>query len=257
MNLSLSPIKPLDAHFSSSLINPPSYNPVPWSLLEVHGDTCLCCIHNRTIIFGLRDELQYMFSYIENLFHHPTPMNTTPPPMWNEKSSHPLYYQNWVIHRVIFTRRFNHITIPHIESSIVSPPLQLNSWRLNHLSWYTNPCLSLCRSLNQRVWRYLPLLVYEVCVVYEDSSERECSFLKIQVCCVWRFKWTGVLVLEDSSVLRMKIQVNGSARSWRFKCGVYEDSSERECSFLKIQVLSSHHHLNPVNFITKCVFSTF
>ena len=81
LTLSLSPLTPLDAHFSSSPINPPSYNPVRWSLLEVHGNTCLCCIHNRTIIFGLRDELQYMFSYIENLFYHPTPMNTTPPPM--------------------------------------------------------------------------------------------------------------------------------------------------------------------------------
>lgn len=82
ITLSMSPITPLDAHFSSSPIQPPNYNPVPWSLLEAHGDTCLCCIHNRTIIFGLRDELQYMFSYIENLFHQPPPptTSTTPPP---------------------------------------------------------------------------------------------------------------------------------------------------------------------------------
>ena len=79
ITLSLSPITPLDAHFSPPSLNPPPYNPVPWSLLEAHGDTCLCCIHNRTIIFGLRDELQYMFSYIENMFHQPTPLNTTPP----------------------------------------------------------------------------------------------------------------------------------------------------------------------------------
>jgi hypothetical protein len=46
LTLSLSPLTPLDAHFSSSPINPPTYNPVPWSLLEAHGDTCLCCIHN-------------------------------------------------------------------------------------------------------------------------------------------------------------------------------------------------------------------
>jgi hypothetical protein len=57
ITLSLSPITPLDAQFSPSPLNPPNYNPVPWSLLEAHGDTCLCCIHNRTIIFGLRDEI--------------------------------------------------------------------------------------------------------------------------------------------------------------------------------------------------------
>ena len=69
LTLSLSPLTPLDAHFSSSPIVPPTYNPVPWSLLEARGDTCLCCIHNRTIVFGLRDEMQYMFSHIENLLH--------------------------------------------------------------------------------------------------------------------------------------------------------------------------------------------
>jgi hypothetical protein len=80
ITLSLSPLTPLDAHFSSSPINPPTYNPVPWSLLEANGDTCLCCIHNRTIVFGLRDEIQYMFSHIENMLHQPPTTNTTPPP---------------------------------------------------------------------------------------------------------------------------------------------------------------------------------
>ena len=81
ITLSLSPFTPLDAHFSSSPINPPNFNPVPWSLLEAHGDTCLCCIHNRTIVFGLRDEIHYMFSHIENLLHQqPTSTTTTPPP---------------------------------------------------------------------------------------------------------------------------------------------------------------------------------
>ena len=80
LTLSLSPLTPLDAHFSSSPINPPTYNPVPWSLLEAHGDTCLCCIHNRTSVFGLRDEIQYMFSHIENMLHQPPTTNTTPPP---------------------------------------------------------------------------------------------------------------------------------------------------------------------------------
>ena len=89
LTISLSPITPLDAHFSSSPIPPPLFvNPIPWSLLEAHGDTCLCCIHNRTIIFGLRDELQYMFSCIEYLLNNPpqpppqisTPNFPTPPP---------------------------------------------------------------------------------------------------------------------------------------------------------------------------------
>lgn len=80
--LTMSPFTPLEAHFSPPPPNnPPTYNPVPWSLLEAHGDTCLCCIHNRTIVFGLRDEIHYMFSHLENLLQ-PTnpPTNTTPPP---------------------------------------------------------------------------------------------------------------------------------------------------------------------------------
>nr|GEY21140.1 hypothetical protein [Tanacetum cinerariifolium] len=49
------------------------------NFLEAHGDSCLCCIHNRTLIFELRDELQYMFSYIKHMLSQP-PIPNTPPP---------------------------------------------------------------------------------------------------------------------------------------------------------------------------------
>ncbi|GJR63192.1 hypothetical protein Tco_1505354 [Tanacetum coccineum] len=61
--LTLSLITSLDVQFDTPSPSPPIFgHPIPWNLLEAHGDSCLCCIHNRTLIFGLRDELQYMFS---------------------------------------------------------------------------------------------------------------------------------------------------------------------------------------------------
>ncbi|GJX53671.1 hypothetical protein Tco_0282040 [Tanacetum coccineum] len=81
ITLTLSPITPLDVQFNTP--SPPSPlfgHPIPWNLLEAHGDSCLCCIHNRTLIFGLRDELQYMFSYIEHMLSQPPPPNSPPPP---------------------------------------------------------------------------------------------------------------------------------------------------------------------------------
>ncbi|GJX99129.1 hypothetical protein Tco_0356148 [Tanacetum coccineum] len=80
ITLTLSPITPLDLHFNTPSHSPPLFgHPIPWNLLEEHGDSCLCCIHNRTLIFGLRDELQYMFSYIEHMLLQP-PFPNTPPP---------------------------------------------------------------------------------------------------------------------------------------------------------------------------------
>ncbi|GJS31782.1 hypothetical protein Tco_0492402 [Tanacetum coccineum] len=68
ITLTLSPITPLDVQFDTPSPSPPIIgHPIPWNLLEAHGDSCLCCIHNRTLVFGLRDELQYMFSYIEHM----------------------------------------------------------------------------------------------------------------------------------------------------------------------------------------------
>ncbi|GJZ65238.1 hypothetical protein Tco_0621934 [Tanacetum coccineum] len=51
-------------------------HPIPFHPLEVHGATCLCCLHNRTLIFGLIDELHYMFSYIEHLLSQPSVPNS-------------------------------------------------------------------------------------------------------------------------------------------------------------------------------------
>ncbi|GJV42291.1 hypothetical protein Tco_1420731 [Tanacetum coccineum] len=68
ITLTLSPITPLVVQFTSPSPSPPIFgHPILWNLLEAHGDSCLCCIHNRTLIFGLRDELQYMFFYIEHM----------------------------------------------------------------------------------------------------------------------------------------------------------------------------------------------
>ncbi|GJU95387.1 hypothetical protein Tco_1320143 [Tanacetum coccineum] len=74
ITLILSSITPLDIQFNTP--SPPSPlfgHPIPWNLLKALGDSCLCCIHNRTLIFGLRDELQYMFSYIEHMLSQPPP----------------------------------------------------------------------------------------------------------------------------------------------------------------------------------------
>ncbi|GJX64456.1 hypothetical protein Tco_0298799 [Tanacetum coccineum] len=80
ITLTFLPITPLDAQFNTLSPSPPLFgHPIPWNLLEAHGDSCLCCIHNRTLIFGLRDELQYMFSYIEHMLSQP-PFPNTPPP---------------------------------------------------------------------------------------------------------------------------------------------------------------------------------
>ncbi|GJX20557.1 hypothetical protein Tco_0223234 [Tanacetum coccineum] len=58
ITLTLSPITPLDVQFDTPSPSPPIFgHPIPWNLLEAYGDSCLCCIHNRTLIFGLRDEL--------------------------------------------------------------------------------------------------------------------------------------------------------------------------------------------------------
>ncbi|GJZ08487.1 hypothetical protein Tco_0542770 [Tanacetum coccineum] len=58
ITLTLLLITLLDVQFNTLSPSPPIFgHPIPWNLLEVHGDSCLCCIHNRTLIFGLRDKL--------------------------------------------------------------------------------------------------------------------------------------------------------------------------------------------------------
>ncbi|GKE37341.1 hypothetical protein Tco_1460746 [Tanacetum coccineum] len=81
ITLSLSPITPLDVHHNSPSLSPPIIgHPIPWNLLEAYGDSCLCCIDNRTLIFWLRDELQYMFSYIKHMLSQPPAIIILPPP---------------------------------------------------------------------------------------------------------------------------------------------------------------------------------
>nr|GFA23144.1 hypothetical protein [Tanacetum cinerariifolium] len=80
--LVLSLITPLNFQFNSpspSIPSPPILGPpIPFNLLEAHRASCLCCLHNRTLIFGLRDELHSMFSFLEYLLSQPSPPNTPP-----------------------------------------------------------------------------------------------------------------------------------------------------------------------------------
>ncbi|GJZ64722.1 hypothetical protein Tco_0621143 [Tanacetum coccineum] len=75
ITLSLSPITPLDHTLDTP--SPPSPQPPPQPPLmghpiyfnyhDYHGSTCLCCFHNRNLIFSLRDEMNLMFAHIEYL----------------------------------------------------------------------------------------------------------------------------------------------------------------------------------------------
>ncbi|GJY84017.1 hypothetical protein Tco_0497393 [Tanacetum coccineum] len=84
ITLSLSPLTPLDHLLESpsppSPPLPPSPQPPPpppqppsmghpiyFNLLDFHGANCICCFHNRNLILSLRDEMHFMFSYIEYL----------------------------------------------------------------------------------------------------------------------------------------------------------------------------------------------
>ncbi|GKE16583.1 hypothetical protein Tco_1424160 [Tanacetum coccineum] len=53
ITLTLSPITPLDVHFNTPSPSPPIFgHPILWNLLEAHGATCLCCIHNHRLILS-------------------------------------------------------------------------------------------------------------------------------------------------------------------------------------------------------------
>ncbi|GJS40871.1 hypothetical protein Tco_0565914 [Tanacetum coccineum] len=57
----LTPITLLDIQFNTPsplILSPPLFgHSISWNLLEAHGATCLCCIHNRRLIIGLSEEL--------------------------------------------------------------------------------------------------------------------------------------------------------------------------------------------------------
>ncbi|GKA50008.1 hypothetical protein Tco_0743081 [Tanacetum coccineum] len=75
ITLSLSPITPLDHILNTP--SPPSLqpqlqqplmgHPVYFNYHDYHGSTCLCCFHNRNLIFSLRDEMNLIFAHIEYL----------------------------------------------------------------------------------------------------------------------------------------------------------------------------------------------
>ncbi|GJY80856.1 hypothetical protein Tco_0493607 [Tanacetum coccineum] len=88
ITLSLSPVTPLDYILDTP--SPPSPQPPPqppllghpiyFNMFDYHRVNCLCCFHNRNLIFSLRDEMNLMFSHLEYLFtsaialsspHHP------------------------------------------------------------------------------------------------------------------------------------------------------------------------------------------
>ncbi|GJV83907.1 hypothetical protein Tco_1523805 [Tanacetum coccineum] len=49
ITFTLSPITPFDIQFNTP--SPLFGHPITWNLLEAHEDSCLCCIHNCTLIF--------------------------------------------------------------------------------------------------------------------------------------------------------------------------------------------------------------
>nr|GEW45919.1 copia protein [Tanacetum cinerariifolium] len=75
ITLSLSPITPLDYILEtpspSSPQSPPPPplmgHPVYFNYHDYHGSTCLCCFHNRNLVFSLRGEMNFMFAHLEYL----------------------------------------------------------------------------------------------------------------------------------------------------------------------------------------------
>ncbi|GKD23513.1 hypothetical protein Tco_1225216 [Tanacetum coccineum] len=84
--LSLSSITPLDHILDTP--SPPSPQPQPQPPLmghpiyfnyhDYHVSICLCCFHNRNLIFSLRDEMNLMFAHLEYLLT--STMNSHSPP---------------------------------------------------------------------------------------------------------------------------------------------------------------------------------
>ena len=75
ITLSLSPITPLDQILETPSPSPPQSphlpplmgHPLYFNYHDYHGSTCLCCFHNRNLIFHLRDEMDIRFAHLEFL----------------------------------------------------------------------------------------------------------------------------------------------------------------------------------------------
>ena len=93
MEYTPSPFTPLD---NAMPISPPTtlpQSPSPIMAqpnqphpLELHNANCLCCLHNRNLIYFLRDEIHFMFYFIEHLLTPPPPQmgpQSPPPPNQN------------------------------------------------------------------------------------------------------------------------------------------------------------------------------
>ncbi|GJT06765.1 hypothetical protein Tco_0841227 [Tanacetum coccineum] len=72
ITLSLSPITPLDHILGTPSPHSPPQPPligylIFFNMFDYHGVNCLCCFHNRNLIFSLRDEMNLMFAHLEFL----------------------------------------------------------------------------------------------------------------------------------------------------------------------------------------------
>ncbi|GKE83807.1 hypothetical protein Tco_1557549, partial [Tanacetum coccineum] len=72
ITLSLSPITPLDHILDTPSPHSPPQPPligylIFFNMFDYHGVNCLCCFHNRNLIFSLRDKMNLMFAHLEFL----------------------------------------------------------------------------------------------------------------------------------------------------------------------------------------------
>lgn len=82
-SLTLSP----NGHLENNLTTPPSSlilnHSIPYNFVNNHTIRCACCYHNFHLISSLRDDLHYMFGYLEYLLSQQNsqlnPISTMPP----------------------------------------------------------------------------------------------------------------------------------------------------------------------------------
>ncbi|GKC44975.1 hypothetical protein Tco_1062697 [Tanacetum coccineum] len=85
ITLSLSPITPLDHILDTPSPQLPPQpplmgHPIYFNMFDYHGVNCLCCFHNRNLIFSLKDEMNLMFSHLEFLLTSATASPSLPHP---------------------------------------------------------------------------------------------------------------------------------------------------------------------------------
>ncbi|GJZ45856.1 hypothetical protein Tco_0593452 [Tanacetum coccineum] len=83
ITLSLSPITHLDHILDTpSPPSPPSImgHSIYFNMFDYHGVNCLCCFHNRNLIFSLRNEMNLMFARLEYLLTSAIASHSPPHP---------------------------------------------------------------------------------------------------------------------------------------------------------------------------------